>query len=205
MLVPIIEATAGFRDVNTAVCADAGYHSEEGPAIWPTRISTPTPAPTDTACATRAPRAKANPRHDKSVKSERILLFRLAEAHPRPGLFPLHLSGRQARVRPRHTHHHKRLCGYEALRYAACCQPGKHRVHGMRFPDKTKVRQAQPQALGSDEKKDRLGAAQAHDRGPLRHYGSSVRQSLGQQAARPLHAARMRQVGWAVEVLLRRA
>jgi len=82
MLIPAVEATAGFRNPDTALCADADYHSEDGLSYLAQQNIDAYVCDND--YRRHDPRfkdqgkhrAKTNPLYDKSVKSERIRLLR---------------------------------------------------------------------------------------------------------------------------------
>jgi transposase len=202
MLIAAVEATAAYRNAHTAICADAGYHSEAGLKELAQQnidayICDNDYRRRDARFKDQGKhRAKADPRYDKSVRSERIRLYRPRRVQACPGSLSLPLPGGQALVRQRQQLHHQRLCRQQVLRRAAGLRAVQTAppVPALSAANEGAAggllwRPAQPQRLGQDEDEDRLRARQADDRATLRHGGTGVRQPKEQQAAGPLHAA----------------
>jgi transposase len=147
MLVPAVEATATYRHADTAICADAGYHSEAGlKALAEHNIDAYI---CDNDYRRRDPRfkdqgkhrSKANPLYDKSVRSERIRLYQPADFKLAPDrshcICP---AGKRLYANGSHC----TINGFAATKFCGAqqdCLPCKQRLHCLRFPDRTKVRQ----------------------------------------------------------------
>jgi transposase len=147
MLIAAVEATAAYRNAHTAICADAGYHSEAGLKELAQQnidayICDNDYRRRDARFKDQGKhRAKADPRYDKSVRSERIRLYRPAEFKLAPDrshcLCPagkrLYANGSNCTIN-----------GFAASKYCGAqqdCVPCKQRLQCLRFPQRTKVRQ----------------------------------------------------------------
>lgn len=147
LLMPALEAVAGYRATDTAVCADAGYHSEAN--LENLAAQAIDAYICDNDYRRRDPRfaeqakhkAKADPLYDQSARTERVRLYRPADFKLAadfshcicPAGKRLYSNGKQCTIG-----------GFAAMKFCGAqrdCVPCKLRARCLRNPDRTKVRQ----------------------------------------------------------------